>query len=306
MPLDPKYLNSAVRITSAGDLLGTGSVVTVKSETIKGVRWPYVLTAHHVIKNQVAVELEVPDPLTYGVIFPPIPCDAWRQPLPGVDLAIAPFPEHLLPRWQAVELESFVPEGRVVPLGGQIHYIGMFAPLNVPMGRSASLGALDVPIVKDDYAYQADLVDCRSYGGFSGSPCFSTMAYAILDKPVTLPAPFTPLREDGSMVKLGQVSHVASFCGIFTAHYTDEGVADGVVSRYGVGVMLPCDDIRVALMTDEAKNERRLADDEWTRRKAAEGPPLVDAGAAEGESESEWDRFENLTRQLVHTPKPPR
>jgi hypothetical protein len=53
-------------------------------------------------------------------------------------------------------------------------------------------------------------------------------------------------------------------------------------------------------MTDEALNERRAADDEWQRQKAAEGPPLENAGS---EPESEYERFEDLARKLVNTPK---
>lgn len=301
MPVDPKMLNSVVRITSAGDLLGTGSIVNVASETIPGLRWPYLVTAHHVIRNQVEIELEVADPLTHGALFPPIPSEHWRQPLPGVDLAVAPFPQTLVPRFQGVHLEDhFVPENTVVPLGGQIYYVGVFAPLDVPMCRAGNLGALDVQINKDEYAYRADLVDCRSYGGFSGSPCFSTMAYAVLDEPVEA-LPEQVARDDGSVPKLGRLAHLAAFCGIFTAHYSDEIAAAGIVSRYGVGVMLPCDYVRDALMTEDAKNERRLSDAEWKARKVAEVPPLENAGAPA----AEWDRFEDLTRQLVQTPKPP-
>src|SRR5580698_9331317 len=101
MAIDLRMLNGVVRVTSAGTLLGTGSLVGVPSESDPRFRWPYVVTAHHVIKNQVEVELEVPDPLTHGTLFDPIPCTAWRQPLPGVDLAIAPFPIELVPRFQA-------------------------------------------------------------------------------------------------------------------------------------------------------------------------------------------------------------
>jgi hypothetical protein len=295
-------LNSVVRITSAGDLMGTGSIVSVESEAINGLRWPYVVTAHHVIKNQVEIGLEIADPLTHGEIFSPVPCDDWRQPLSGVDLAVAPFPQALVPRYQGVHLEDhFVPENTVVPLGGQIYYVGVFAPLNVPMCRPANLGALDVEIRKDEYAYRADLVDCRSYGGFSGSPCFATIEYAVLDEPLG-PLPGQLPREDGSLPKLGQVAHLASFCGIFTAHFSDEVAAAGIVSRYGVGVMLPCDYVRDALMTDEMRKERTVADEKWERRKASEQPPLENAGV---EVQSEFDRFEALTRQLVNTPKPP-
>jgi hypothetical protein len=304
MPVDPRMLNCVVRISSAGDLLGSGSIIAVESEAVPGLRWPYVVTAHHVIENQVEIALEVPDPLTHGAMFEPIPCGGWYQPLLDVDLTIAPFPQALVPRYQNLHLDKhFVPEGRVVPLGGQIFYLGVFAPLNVPMCRPANLGALDIPIDKEGYTYRADLVDCRSYKGFSGSPCFSTIEYAVLDEP--LPAmPEQVQRADGTTPQLGQVAHLASFCGIFTAHYSDEVLAEGVVSRYGVGVMLPCDYVRDALMTDDAAAERRLADDEWKARKAAEGPPLENAGATSGaENESEFDRFEDLTRKLAHTPK---
>jgi hypothetical protein len=167
--------------------------------------------------------------------------------------------------------------------------------------QASDLGALDIPIEQGGYSYRADLVDCRSYKGFSGSPCFATIEYAILDEP--LPAqPGQVQRADGTIPQLGQVAHLASFCGIFTAHYSDEALAEGIVSRYGVGVMLPCDYVRDALMTDEAVNERRLADEELKARRAAEGPPLENAGA--GDPENEWDRFEDLTRKLVQTPKP--
>lgn len=280
MPVDPRMLNSVVRISSAGDLLGSGSIVGVASEAIPGRHWPYVITAHHVIRSQVEVALEVPDPLTRGELFPPIPSDDWRQPLPGVDVAVAPFPAARVKRYQAVHLEDhFVPEGTVVPLGGQVYYLGIFAPLDVPMCRSASLGALDIPIVKDDYAYRANLVDCRSYGGFSGSPCFSTIEYAVLDRPVEGPPEPEAMREDGTYPKLGHITHRAAFCGIFTAHFSDEVPAGGIVSRYGVGVMLPCDYVRDALMADDAVAERRLADKRALAEKAAETPPLEDASA---------------------------
>jgi hypothetical protein len=300
MSLDPRMLNSVVRISGAGDLLGTGSIIGVPSERFDGWRWPYIVTAHHVIANEVEITLDVPDPLARGELLPSIPVDGWRQPLPGIDLAIAPFPHELVPRFQAVPLDHFVPDGTVVPLGGTIYYLGIFAPLDVPMARGGSLGALDVPITKPDYTYNADLVDCRSYGGFSGSPCFSTLAYPLLDDTVDFPPDVVPPNPDGSFPKLGRMSYIATFCGIFTAHYSDEGGADGIVSRYGVGVMLPCDYVRDALMTDEAMKERREADDTRQAARDAGIPPLENAAA----EPTEFERFEDLTRKLVHMPKP--
>jgi hypothetical protein len=301
MPLEPRSLNSVVRVSSAGTLLGTGSLVSVPSETLTGVRWGYVVTAHHVIRNQVMIELEVPDPLSYGQLFPPVQSDDWRQPFPNVDLAVAPFLEGV-PRIQSTPLTHFVPKGTAVPLGGELFYLGVFTALDVPMARAATLGALRVPIKKDQYQYVADLVDCRSYVGFSGSPCFSVIEYTILDgEPPVLVPEMAPRQPDGTPVPLGRIGALASFCGMFTAHYSDETAAAGVVSRYGVGLMLPCDYIWEALMTDEAKAERREWDKTRKAAQSAELPPLENAGGQP--VEAEWDRFENLTEQLLHTPK---
>jgi hypothetical protein len=69
MPLDRRLLDSVVCISSAGDLLGSGSIVSVRSEATPQASWPYVVTAHHVVAKQVLVEIEVPDPLTNGPPF---------------------------------------------------------------------------------------------------------------------------------------------------------------------------------------------------------------------------------------------
>ncbi|HXN37498.1 MAG TPA: hypothetical protein VN892_05645, partial [Solirubrobacteraceae bacterium] len=191
-----------MRISSHGDLLGTGSIISVPSESIPGKRWPYVVTADHVIANQAGIELEIPDPLNNGKLFPPIPADSFRQPLQEIDLAISPFPTSLVPRYQETRIEHFVPEGHIGPLGGEIYYLGIFAGPDVPMARSATLGTIDIPQEKTytgrHYSYNADLVDCRSYAGFSGSPCFSVLNYAALDMPVNVPDEFVPVRADGS------------------------------------------------------------------------------------------------------------
>lgn len=304
MAIDLRMLNSVLRVGSAGSLLGTGSIVGVPSEADPRFRWPYVVTAHHVIENQIEVALEVPDPLKHGTLFDPIPCAGWRQPLPNIDLAIAPFPIELVPRFQAFRLEDFVPEGTVVPLGNDMFYLGIFAGPDVPMARAATMGALEVPIADGGYRYNADLVDCRSYGGFSGSPCVAAMRYALLNDEPQHPGPGVevPPRADGTPRYLGRVATAVSFCGVFTAHYSDEAVAEGVVSRYGVGVMLPCDYVRDALMTDEAQQERREWDEKRQRSHDAGMPPLEHASASD--EPSEYERFEELTRQLVKTPKP--
>ncbi|HTZ88501.1 MAG TPA: hypothetical protein VMB05_17695 [Solirubrobacteraceae bacterium] len=135
MPLDTRTLNSVVRISSAGVFVGTGSIISVPSEANPANGWSYVVTAHHVVAaaGEILIEIEVPDPLAEGRrLFPPVECDDWRQPLPGVDLAIAPLPTERLPRFQSSSFTDFIPEATVVPLGAEIIYLGVFAP---PEGR---------------------------------------------------------------------------------------------------------------------------------------------------------------------------
>jgi hypothetical protein len=223
-----------------------------------------------------------------------------RQPLPEVDLAVAPLPSELFPRYQSASFSEFIPEASVVPLGGEIIYLGVFAPLGIPMAPAGILGTQEVPIKQPGYEYKGDLVDCRSYGGFSGSPCFSLMNFAT-DDPPRIGDKERPRRSDGSVIGLNPISTLSLFCGIFTAHFSDREPADGVVSRYGVGVMLPSEYVREALMTDDARNERRKWDKARQAQIRGELPPLQNADASDT---SEFDQFEVLTKQLVNTPKP--
>lgn len=142
-------------------------------------------------------------------------------------------------------------------------------------------------------------MDCRSYKGFSGSPVFSTLSYAVLRETNNLP-PVARLSDETGELPLGSISHAASFAGVFTAHFSDEESAEGVVSRYGIGVMVPCDYVREILMDDHLAKGREEADQELKEQEAAEQPPLEEASMGE----SEFGRFENLTRKLVQTPKP--
>lgn len=265
MPLDLNAIYCAVRII--GDVpaaraklhvrgvIGTGFFLTVPSETLTYVRHTYLLTANHVIEGQAAVEVQVPDPVT-GRLSPPSPVRDWRQPFDKVDLALALMPPWPPGRRFAIRLEEQVlPEHQTATPGAIVYYIGQFIPLDRVMARSGTIGALDqegLPL--REYSYPAHLVDCRSYSGFSGSPCFVDVAYAELRERSellpSLPPGFGPV---------GDLIHVVQLCGMFTNHLTDDN-DEGTVSRYGVGVMLRSEEIREALMTDELRKERAEAE----------------------------------------------
>jgi hypothetical protein len=297
MAIDLRSLQSAVRITGAGDLLGTGFLVKIPAGELLPGKWiSYLVTAHHVIANQIEIAAEVPDALSIGTLYPPKQVVDWRQPLPGVDLAVAPFPMPLDMRFQANRLEWFLPPDELPPLGAMIFYIGMFAPKNIPMARSGTVGAVMVPMEIDGYRYDAHLVDCRSYGGFSGSPCFVETPYTRIDariKVKDVPETLAPL------------ASVTQLCGMFTAHYSDEKApdAEGAVSRYGVGVMLRSDQIREALMTDDMQAERNKSEAEAAEAIKRATPSAENASVVVDDEASEYERFEDLTRKLVNTPK---
>ncbi len=311
VPLERENLNSVVRVTSAGKLKGTAFIVSVEGAARW---WPYVITADHVVYGELERELaiEVPDPHRPGELSEPIPMPHWRQPLAGVDLALAPFPVERRVSFEPIRTNLFCPKGVTPPLGAIVYYAGVFAPANVPMARSGTLGAFGVPVKKRHetrldrvYEYEGHLVDCRSYDGFSGSPCFIQTLYGS-DLPVQNVVP--PPMINGEPMPLRALVWTTPLVGLFTSHYSDEGHldnAESVVSRYGVGVILGSDYIWEALMTDKAKQERQKWDEELEAANASGQPPLRNASANPPDApNAEYERFEDLTRQLVNTPKP--
>src|ERR1700739_3039883 len=65
----PDFLDAPVRITSFGDLLGSGFLATVPSEQHRVWRWGYVVTAHRVIANQIGIEVQAPVPFGTGRLY---------------------------------------------------------------------------------------------------------------------------------------------------------------------------------------------------------------------------------------------
>lgn len=301
MALDLSMIHSAVRIIGE-TRKGTGFLITVDSETLPDVRYGYAVTAHHIIEGQTKIRVQIPDPFKDGELYEPFQVKDWRRPLDKVDLALAPIPDRDDRTYQALRLErNLIPADPPSPwinLGSDIYYIGILSPLDRPMVRSGTIGALDQTGIrhKGGYDYPAHLVDCRSYDGFSGSPCFLDAMFAGLE-PTVLP-PHNPPPEQ--LPPMGAMYHVAMLCGMFTEHLEDNGKQTGAVSRYGVGVMLRANEIREALMTEEMQKHRAGKDARAVAKKES-GPELENTS---DESADEFERFEDLTRKLINTPKP--
>ena len=170
----------------------------------------------------------------------------WHHPLPKVDLAIA--------RFRSNQEVATIPEDSMIPnhlvstlgLGGDVAYVGILAPLDRPMDRTGTVGALDQErIGLDEYDYPAHLIDCRSYEGFSGSPVFALIAKPYLDHTDTY-----------QNRPLGQMAYFAFLAGMFTAHLSEE--KHWAPARYGVGVMLRSIEIRERCCRSRyVKNEKK-------------------------------------------------
>lgn len=269
VPLSPGLMQCALQLVgdfgSSGKrtAVGTAFCVVVPSERLAGVRHGYIITTHHVIADLdwERIDVRVPDPERGGELQGPRLVLGWRQPIPNLDLALAPFPlagESLIP---AVELGRHLLELRpsVPMIGMPFYYVGLFARLDRMMVRPGTIGAVDQRDINHDpayaYDYTAHLVDCRSYGGFSGSPCFLELPYPGLEaKP---PTPFPP---DPSDPVIGRMQYMHLLCGMFAEHFDDPTDPMKARSHLGVGILVRSDEIIAALMTDEARAERAQKD----------------------------------------------
>lgn len=280
MTINKEVFHSAVRIIGDKDgdraPIGTGFFVDIPREGIDNqrpsaapgpLREPatcrYLITTRHVLNGQTNVE--VVGWSRAGGHLGPFPVPDWRVPDESLDLAIAPF--RVAPTYSSGL--SLSPSGiqlNVIPntffathpryffptvdvtqlhLGGTIFYVGLLAPpYDRLMVRSGTLGAID----ERDFphaigTYTCHLVDCRSYAGFSGSPCFYVVPFTRLT-PMATPSP--------GLATAGPVGSPVNrpvLVGIFTQHLNDSSPSVEAVSRYGIGVMLRVEDIQAVLMS---------------------------------------------------------
>jgi hypothetical protein len=259
----------------------------------------YLLTANLVIDAKTVVEIVIHNPYIDGLRSQRIPVTGWKQPLKHVDIAVAAFPSPPS-GLMAIAYQDFLKEPDYLFPGSLIYYIGIFEPWDRAMARSGRIGARDQSNLKlkGGYRYPAHLVDCRSYKGFSGSPCFVELPFAGLS-----PTPARPDAIPDDAGPVGDMHHVAQLCGMFTAHADDDedGADDErAVSRYGIGVMLRVEEIKEALMAKDFQEQRRNGDAEYAASKESEGPQLENASV---ETPDEFSRFEGLTRNLIKVPK---
>ncbi|HEY5103405.1 MAG TPA: serine protease [Acidimicrobiales bacterium] len=265
MSLNSSMINTAVEIRDSPDnAIGTGFLMSVRGETNPSNTRPYVLTAEHVIRGDAEIYVAAANPNKNGELYEPVLVPDWFQPIPKLDLAVAPWPYKPLTPYSSIAMEkNLYPLNNeyVSLLGSPVNYIGLFAPARRMMVRSGTFGAVDAKGITHaqgfGYEYDCHLIDCRSYYGFSGSPCFVELLF-IQREVVQADEVFIP-------------RYRALMCGMFTEHYDDsedpEINPEGAVSRLGVGVMVRGEDIKKALLCDRFVNDRAQRETDNLKRR---------------------------------------
>jgi hypothetical protein len=311
--LGERYTRSVVFIAGTNqtgepakaELRGTGFVVGVPA-AVGGV-FLYVVTAAHVVRSFASTFVRVSqgdgsvkdEPVGRWVLHP------------TEDVAVTPFVDTTGQFGHSfVETPNFVGNAETefaAAAGDEVYFVGLLGQVpsmgkrNVPMVRSGSVGALyqdGIPMrLPDDTVIHVGghLIDCRSFGGFSGSPCFVRFVSGQGTTPNRgIPYPIQ------STLLLGMV---AGHFDLKASVALPEGEGKlKVPVAAGIAVLNTAETIMETLNEEELVTDREEENERHRQRLAeeeAEGATTLDSA----DSEDEFDRFEDLTRKLVQVPK---
>ena len=250
--------------------IGTAFFVAVPN-TSGDAGWICAVTARHVIEMETQTWLRV---RAKDGSIQLITTTPWVQH-PSADVAVAhmPSPDTLDIKW--LTMTDFLDLSPTMPaLGDPVYFIGLLAMAgsmvaeNVPMVRSGTLGRMyqeGVPLQRGDGTishHVVHLIDCRSFGGFSGSPCFAEFR--------------VPPRPGLAGVFIGGLSALpeTKCIGLISGHFDDlakvraiEELADDPVVKAirfpvntGVGIVTPIEKVRECLMDGSLVAMRQLAE----------------------------------------------
>jgi hypothetical protein len=300
MPLTYDYLLAVTFIVAERETeegvrptpIGTGFVVSFPSVEVEGLTFEYVVTASHVVQAETETWARFrQQPHLGGVHDHPV--RGWVHH-PRADVSLAPLRGHGRHELHLkhIPADMFLGPG-TKPIGAfpgeRVYFLGLlpFGSLgeqNVPMVRSGTLGAWEVenvPIGPDQNRRRvtAHLIDCRSYAGFSGSPCF-------IQADVQAPAVY-----DGITARLQHETYLVE---LVNGHFDlwgktrligdlplEAGSIEAQVNS-GVGVVTPVHMIEETYEMEELVEDRQRLE-EREKGRLGEGQPLDRVAGADEE-----------------------
>ncbi|MGH2865323.1 MAG: hypothetical protein ACRDJX_08765 [Solirubrobacteraceae bacterium] len=297
MPLSDEY-TYCVAFVCVEDIdgsrqpIGTAFLIQASGEE-PNTHYGYAVTAQHVVREGQRTWLRL---RRQGFEEGPedIPVGSWVLH-PESDVAITPCdPHNYRANWVCVPMAQFADTPgatgiRRPVLSDEVWFIGLLTHVPtmheraIPFVRSGTLGAWYqryVPIWDELHQQTiqepvAHLIDTHSVGGFSGSPVF-----------VGVP----DMRGGGKI----------SLLGVLIGHFGGPLASGGSA---GVAIVVPVEQVRQLLDLEVIVEDRQHKDAETRERRTRdrdENAAVQDIAAVP----SEFERFEELTRQLVNTPKP--
>lgn len=322
MPLSEVYPNCVTFIgrwaqTDAGpveeSIDGTGFLVAIPGPKQRHL---YVVTAAHVVTRAAHSFVRIRDKWQQDdQEIEDLPVKRWHlHPDETKDVAVAPIrlPDDHAMSW--TNIEDFIDDpswkednwiregGPELWLGDIVYFVGLLGQIeamteaNIPIVRSGTIARLWqdrcpvwVPQEHETRYITAHLIDCRSFGGFSGSPCYFQQSRAGY-----VQAGERGYTEGGVMTK-----YWTGFLGMIGGHFDDiESGYGRTPVNTGVGYVIPAEFIRETLDLEVLRDMRKELDE---AREARVEPGATMDSAASGESE--FERFENLTKEIVQVPK---
>jgi hypothetical protein len=254
------------------ELQGTAFIVAVPSAVPDAAHY-YVVTAAHVVRpcSSTFIRFVAPD----GSIDD-LPVHEWVYHATE-DVAVTPLALEKPYDVFSGPIDRFVGAAEVErppEPGDNVFFVGLVGQVpsmgdrNVPMVRGGVIGALyqdGIPMGLPDgnvIHVHGHLIDCRSFGGFSGSPCF--VRY---------------ISGQGKTERLGLTYPVEStlLLGMIGGHFDlkssvalpDQEAKVKVPAAAGIAVVYTAETIR-ELLDEEELMTARIEDDERAKREAAE------------------------------------
>lgn len=320
------YLYETVDQARAGERIGaTAFIASVPPEdpeldAMGAFGHHYVVTNRHCVEPRRDLVGRV-NRRGQGFDVVELPFEVWRPHPHNDDVTVAPL-EIRHPFWQyaSVNRGMMLDRHKLRMLdfgpGDETFFIGRYVDLdgeahNVPTMRSGIVSAFpSEPIIQSErggHPQESFLVEARSLSGFSGSPVFVTYS-AVIEKSAEGDMdsmPYTKHRDESPIALLGlDWGH----------HQWWESVRRGGVKttdcvplNSGMMKVVPAWKLLEILELDDTLVTLRHEQEQKTKDGLAKSPvaqDFVDEQPPPTEPDEEFDRFEDLTRRLVNTPKP--